>query len=336
MSRRALLTLLAACTGLPALAAPSPAETFEQVWTLIERRYIYRARFEPRSPLSPLPLPRKSDAALPDALRRELLWQLGTWQDVRDYYLERIRQTADADAAQRLIGEAVSWLRDDHSVYYPPERARQVRALYPDLPCLPLSGATETSSRQVSAQLLGTVGVLRIPDFEGFARPAEVEAALADLETRGARAFVLDLRGNPGGQLLAMTRTAALFERGLLWRLRLRGSFPTPLPTWPPLGTPRFHQPLAILIDANVHSAAEGFAGGLQARGRARIFGQTPSAGNVEAVMPYCLEGGALVMVATGQLAPMGSASWEGQGVRPDETGGLEEAARWAGSQASD
>ena len=66
-----------------------------------------------------------------------------------------------------------------------------------------------------------------------------------------------------------------------------------------------------------MNSAAEGLAGAMQKKARATIIGET-SAGNVEAVMPFCLRDGSQAWIATGVLAPIGGPTWEGIGVIPD------------------
>ncbi len=42
------------------------------------------------------------------------------------------------------------------------------------------------------------------------------------------------------------------------------------------------------------------------------------TAGNVEAVLPFCLRDGSQAWIATGVLAPLLGATWEGRGVEPD------------------
>ncbi|MEX2501639.1 MAG: S41 family peptidase, partial [Trueperaceae bacterium] len=81
--------------------------------------------------------------------------------------------------------------------------------------------------------------------------------------------------------------------------------------------TPATDLPLGVWIDGDVHSAAEGLAGALQASGRATVVGAT-SAGNVEAVLPFCLRDGSQLWIATGVLAPIGGPTWLGSGVVPD------------------
>ena len=46
-------------------------------------------------------------------------------------------------------------------------------------------------------------------------------------------------------------------------------------------------------------------------------FGQA-TAGNVEAVLPFCLRDGSQAWVAAGVLAPIGAPTWQNVGVEPD------------------
>jgi len=158
------------------------------------------------------------------------------------------------------------------------------------------------------------IGYLRLPDLASDGAAAAVRSAVEQLERGGARALVLDLRGNPGGRLVTMMQVAGVFTGGLLWRAVMRWTFPMP---YPAIGAAATTLPLAILIDGDVHSAAEGLAGGLQATGRATVIGEV-SAGNVEAVLPFCLRDGSQAWIATGVLAPLWGPTWEGRGVVPD------------------
>ncbi|MER3554911.1 MAG: peptidase S41 [Meiothermus sp.] len=134
-----------------------------------------------------------------------------------------------------------------------------------------------------------------------------------------AKGYVLDLRGNPGGLALRMAEVAGVFMTGVPWRVVSRGVFPTPLPTIPPplAGKPRTTRPLVVLIDGKVNSAAEGLAGALKDAKRAYLIG-TKTAGNTEALTPYCFPDGGVALVANGVLAPFIGPTWEGRGVEPD------------------
>lgn len=254
------------------------------------------------------------------------------WSEVRDRFAPRARAATDDAALHAVLGEMVALLDDDHSRYVAPDEVERVRELYGDLPCIGVfsqADASRGASGPVRWRLERGLGVIRVEDLARAGTSSGVRAAAVDLERRGARALALDLRGNPGGRLVEMMTTAGVFVRGLLWRVATRWSLPIP---YPALGTPATDLPIAVLVDGQVASAAEGLAGALQASGRAIVVGERTS-GNVEAVLPFCLRDGAQVWLATGVLAPIGGPTWEGRGVVPDvesEPGRAESAAREA------
>jgi carboxyl-terminal processing protease len=315
---------------------PEKITQLEQIYTLIKRRYVYPDTLYPEA---------APEGQLVRTLNRDQLWEKGNWDEVRAFALKSIQNAKNSQAADAALEDMVAWLRDGHSTYLDAARVEQVQTrLGRSLVCLPapsvqtfLQTSLQTSqtsilgsTRTLQTRLEGKVGIITLPDIIGFDRTFGMQAALEELRKRGAKAFVIDLRGNPGGQLVDMVGLAGLFQTGLLWKLHLRGMLiPFPIPA---VGSAKFTEPLAMVVDNQVNSAAEGLSGGLQAVGRAKIFGET-SAGNVEAVYPYCLSRGAIVFIASGQLSPWKGATWEGVGVIPDGQGGLPEAIKWAATQ---
>jgi len=331
------MSALMLCVASSSLAQSSQSGKFpeqeaqlERLYSLIGTRYVYPDKLEgavkPSSlNLTPFVTP------LTGALEAETLKGAG-WDAVRDFYARRIRAANTLEQADGALEDMIEWLGDHHSTYLTVARANQIKARFGgNIPCVTYSGQTSLSGgRALETRLEKGVGIVVLPDILGFDRTANMRSALLELRGQGAKAFVLDLRGNPGGQLVDMAGLAGLFWRGVMWRLSLRGLlFPLPIPA---VGAAEFKEPLAIVVDRNVNSAAEGLSGGLQRVGRARVFGET-SAGNVEAVYPYCLPGGAIAFIASGQLAPWGGATWEGKGVVPDGAGGLEGAVKWVRGQ---
>ena len=265
------------------------------------------------------------------AARFESAWELvaerywdATYEGV-DWDAVRLRYEPEALAAEddrafygvleRMYGE----LGDNHSVFVPPDRVEEIRREYGDLPCLGvfggvIGGAQGTRGKVTFELLDADVGYLRVPDLATPGTAQNLRRAVQDLSDEGAQSFVLDLRGNPGGRLIEMMQTAGVFTSGFLWRTLTRWTLPLP---YPALGAVETELPLAVLIDGEVNSAAEGLAGALQAKGRATVVGER-SAGNVEAVLPFCLRDGSQAWIATGVLAPLRGATWEGRGVAPD------------------
>jgi carboxyl-terminal processing protease len=262
----------------------------------------------------------------------ERYWDLSLsaidWQDARALFGERL--VASDDALDELIEAMYEAIGDDHTRYVPAARVIEERERFGDLPCIGYFGASQATGapggagdappglRRIGPVRLGRwddgIGYIGVSDLVQTGVAEGVRRAVAELERGGASALVLDLRGNPGGRLVTMMQVAGVFTRGFLWRALTRWSLPLP---YPALGTPATELPLAVLVDGDVNSAAEGLAGALQAQGRAVIVGAT-TAGNVEAVLPFCLRDGAQAWIATGVLAPLNGPTWEGRGVAPD------------------
>lgn len=313
--RRGATVLLGACLvwlafGAAALAA-SPhdyAQRFDVAWTLVEQRY----------------------------------WDVGglkvDWQKMRREYQPQALAARDDTAFYAVLVAMYGRIQDGHSVFVPPERVAEIHRLYGDLPCLGVFGmaqAAATHGHVVFRMLDGSIGYVRLPDLASDGVAGDVRSAVTVLQGAGARALVLDLRGNPGGRLVSMMQVAGIFTRGFLWRVVTRWALPLPYPAIGPVAT---QLPLAVLIDGEVNSAAEGLAGALQMRGRATVFGAA-SAGNVEAVLPFCLADGSQAWIATGVLAPIGGPTWEGRGVIPDRptapADALDIAATWLRRQTA-
>ena len=308
--RRAAALLAFACTVV-VLAQPVPASIgedprFDAAWRLVAERYW------------------------------DLTQAAVDWDEARVRFGMRPNDTDDA--VDRGLEELYEALGDDHSRYVPASRVESMREELGDLPCVGVFGAAPWDAvRAQGANLAalrladapdelrssGPVAYGRYPDGLGYLRVADLvragtaegmRRAVEELEAQGAAGLILDLRGNPGGRLVTMMQAAGVFTRGFLWRALTRWSLPLP---YPALGSPATELPLVVLIDGDVNSAAEGLAGALQANGRAQVVGAT-SAGNVEAVLPFCLRDGAQAWLATGVLAPLRGATWEGRGVEPD------------------
>ncbi|MCO5167787.1 MAG: S41 family peptidase [Planctomycetes bacterium] len=117
------------------------------------------------------------------------------------------------------------------------------------------------------------VGYVRITAFNS-GTVDEFKAAAARLEAEGARALILDLRGNPGGYLHAATEVADLFlEKGrTIVETRARG--PDEVSTIRAAGARRVALPTAVLIDGGSASASEILGGALADNGVATLVGQ--------------------------------------------------------------
>ena len=91
-----------------------------------------------------------------------------------------------------------------------------------------------------------------------------------------------------------------------------------------------FAGPVAILVDSGSYSASEIFSGGMQAIGRARIFGTRTAGGALPAVLEQ-LPGGDVLQYAIGDFVTATGQRIEGQGVVPDSEVAPSRAALLAG-----
>lgn len=128
----------------------------------------------------------------------------------------------------------------------------------------------------------------------------EVETALRQLAGQGARAFVLDLRGNGGGDFDESLRMANLFlERGKeIVTVRSRSTTPVVSRSLEQPLVP--DAPLVVLTDGYTASASEIVAGALQDHDRGVIIGTT-SFGKGLVQTLYSLDGGWALKMTTGK-----------------------------------
>jgi carboxyl-terminal processing protease len=142
---------------------------------------------------------------------------------------------------------------------------------------------------------------------------------------RQAEGMILDLRGNLGGLggMIVGVSGHFLNERVSLGTLKMRGSdlnfFANPrrVNSAGERVEP-YSGPVAILVDALSLSAAEIFAGGMQAVGRVRVFGERTGGQALPAVWDRLPNGDVLYHAFGDFVIPSGK-RLEGRGVVPDE-----------------
>ncbi|MEH1873934.1 carboxyl-terminal processing protease CtpA [Nostoc sp.] len=116
------------------------------------------------------------------------------------------------------------------------------------------------------------IGYLRLTQFNANAS-TELAHAISSLEKKGAAAYILDLRNNPGGLLQSGIEIARLWlDSGTIVytvnRQGIQGSFEA-------FGPALTTDPLVILVNQGTASASEILAGALQDNGRAELVGET-------------------------------------------------------------
>jgi carboxyl-terminal processing protease len=117
-----------------------------------------------------------------------------------------------------------------------------------------------------------SIGYLRLTQFNANAS-MELAHAISSLEKKGAAAYILDLRNNPGGLLQSGIEIARQWlDSGTIVytvnRQGIQGSFEA-------LGPALTTDPLVILVNQGTASASEILAGALQDNGRAQLVGET-------------------------------------------------------------
>jgi carboxyl-terminal processing protease len=159
------------------------------------------------------------------------------------------------------------------------------------------------------------IGYIRLFSF-GRDAGLRVGEATAALDDAGARAIVLDLRGNPGGLLTQAIDVASVYlKAGVICSTQGASTASHVYTTSGIAVDPK--APLVVLVDEHTASAAEIVAAALQDHGRAEIVGtRTYGKATVQAVMPL-IDGGALRLTTATYVTPSG-AYIGGQGVRPD------------------
>jgi len=157
------------------------------------------------------------------------------------------------------------------------------------------------------------IGYIRFNTFHPDLTP---DFARAIESMREARGVILDLRGNPGGELDAMVDMASyLVEQPAVLLTLLMRSNRVEVPVAP--APHAFRGPLVLLTDVRCTSGSEMLSVSLQALGRATVIGErTPGAVTGANMMP--LPNGALFMYPFVQTLAADGSDPEGVGVVPD------------------
>jgi carboxyl-terminal processing protease len=151
------------------------------------------------------------------------------------------------------------------------------------------------------------VGYVRVSEFNSRVKPS-LEAALRDLESQQVSAYVLDLRGNPGGAFQSAVEIAGLFMSDKLATEVVDGNdVALKFRTSKDKVMIDVSDPVAIWVDGRSASASEVLSGALRDNCRAVVMGdQTFGKGLVQAV--YGLKNGyGLVLTVAKYLTPDGT-----------------------------
>ena len=172
--------------------------------------------------------------------------------------------------------------------------------------------AVESELRRAGGE---RVAHITLAAFSSGARE-QLEEAIRTARDRGARAVVLDLRGNGGGLVKEAQLVASEFlDEGEIVTTRGRS---VPTRTLAAVGTPAAGAlPVVVLVDEATASAAEIVAGALQDHERAVIVGTTTFGKGVFQQVLRLPNGGALNLTAGRYFTPDGR-NLAGAGITPD------------------
>jgi carboxyl-terminal processing protease len=173
----------------------------------------------------------------------------------------------------------------------------------------PPQGMTNSAGQAVNG-----VGYIRIREFTART-PQELQDAINQVQSNGAKAIVLDLRGNPGGLLNAVISVADMFlDKGTIVTQRNKDGREQSYTAKPGVAT---NLPVVILQNKFSASAAEVLAAALHDNGRATIVGDV-SFGKATVNIARELKDGGVMFVSIAQwLTPNGSLI-DKAGIQPD------------------
>lgn len=162
------------------------------------------------------------------------------------------------------------------------------------------------------------IGYVRLAEFGGNSA-REMEAALDDLEDKGMKSLVLDLRQNGGGDLRETVKILGLFlppDTAVVTTRGRDGEASDPMKT-PDRQRRKREYPVVVLIDRMSASASELTAGALQDLKRAKVVGETSyGKGSVQNIIP--MGGGtALRLTIATYHTPSGNTPHQ-KGITPD------------------
>lgn len=165
-----------------------------------------------------------------------------------------------------------------------------------------------------SRMIKDRIGHVKLISFSGESG-TRVRHAVRQLASKGARAFILDLRGNPGGLVNEAVAVASVFlDGGPVVSYKERGKKEVKYSAKSEAET---KAPLVVLVDEGSASASEIVAGAIQDRGRGFIVGtRTYGKGSVQE--HFLLSDGSAVKLTIASYFTPDGRSIGGKGITPD------------------
>lgn len=158
------------------------------------------------------------------------------------------------------------------------------------------------------------IAYLAVSEFDSVTYE-QYKAALEDLETQGMKGLVIDLRGNPGGNLdIVCDMLDLMLPQGLLVYTEDKDG---KREEYSSDKVQEYKVPMTVLINEGSASASEIFAGAVQDYGRGKIIGTT-SYGKGVVQRLYNLSDGTCVKLTTSEYFTPKGRSINGKGIIPD------------------
>ena len=165
-----------------------------------------------------------------------------------------------------------------------------------------------------SKMLDGGIGYLRLTQFGDNVYP-DMKKALEDLQAKGMKGLIFDLRSNPGGELGQSIKIASMFiEKGKIVSTRQKKGEES---MYTREGKYFGNFPMVVLINGGSASASEIVSGALKDHKRATLIGEkTFGKGSVQTLLP--LPDGDGIKITIAKYYTPNGISIDGTGIEPD------------------
>lgn len=167
----------------------------------------------------------------------------------------------------------------------------------------------------VSEMLENNIGYVVVPSFDS-GTAENFKSKVQDLEKKGAKSLIIDLRNNGGGILDASTEIADYFLDKDLKIIETKDNHDKHQTTKSE-NDPIFKMPVVILANENSASASEVLIGALKDNNRAKVIGEkTYGKGIIQTVMT--LSDGSGMKITTAEYYTPNGTAIHGIGITPD------------------
>lgn len=168
----------------------------------------------------------------------------------------------------------------------------------------------------VTAEILdGNIGYIQVQQFYENT-DEEFIAAVKDMESKGVKGIIIDMRDNPGGLLTSVVNMCDyIMDEGPI--LTTKDKNGTIISQYDSTDEESVDIPMVVLVNGNSASASEIFAGALKDTGKAEIVGTTTfGKGIVQSILPLS-DGTAIKLTVAKYFTPAGHDIHE-LGIEPD------------------